>query len=108
MEIHPLKLQPFMTLVGSKIMCFLSSVCTNPLLVYPSVKKGSFCRFDYEKEDVVVFRKKNRGSKLACFAGRGLVCAPHTVVGEFMTDPESSFLWDKFLTVSSRHSFYHS
>ena len=60
----------------------------------------ALCRFDYEKEEVVVFRKNNKGTKLACFAGRGLVGAPHTVVGEFMIDPESSFLWDKFLSVS--------
>ena len=48
----------------------------------------------------MVFRKKNKGSKLACFAGRGLVKAPYSVVGEFMTDPESSFLWDNYLAVS--------
>ena len=80
----------FTNLVGSKrAHCFF--VCLSIHL---------FCRFDYEKEDVVVFRKRNKGAKLVCFAGRGLVDAPYTVVGEFMVDPESSFLWDKFLTVS--------
>ena len=82
-----------MTPIGSKRSDFLQFRFCSEYYIY-------FHRFDYEKEDVVVFRKKNKGSKLSCFAGRGLVSAPYTVVGEFMTDPESSFLWDKFLAVS--------
>ena len=57
-------------------------------------------RFDYEKNEIVVFKKKNKSSKLTSFCGRGVVNAPYTAVAEFIKDIESSFVWDKFLVVS--------
>ena len=56
-------------------------------------------RFDYEKNDIMVFKKKNKCAKL-CFSGRGVVDAPFTAVAEFFNDIESCFVWDTFLVVS--------
>ena len=57
-------------------------------------------RFDYEKNGIVVFRKKNKSSKLTSFCGRGVVNAPYTTVAEFIKDIESTFVWDKYVVVS--------
>ena len=57
-------------------------------------------RFDYEKNGIVVFRKKNKSSKLTSFCGRGVIDAPYTALAEFVKDIESGFVWDKFLVVS--------
>ena len=54
-------------------------------------------RFDY---GIVVFRKKNKSSKLTSFCGRGVINAPYTAVAEFVKDIESGFVWDKYLVVS--------
>ena len=59
-----------------------------------------FVRFDYEKNGIVVFRKKNKSSKLTNFCGRGVVEAPYTIVAEFIKDVESTYVWDNFLEVS--------
>ena len=59
-------------------------------------------RFDYEKNGIVVFRKKNKSSKLITFCGRGVINAPYTTVAEFIKDIESSFVWDKYLVVSEK------
>ena len=56
-------------------------------------------RFDYEKNEIVVFRKKNKSSKLTSFSGRGVINAPYTAVAEFIKEIDSSFVWDKFLVV---------
>lgn len=56
-------------------------------------------RFDYEKDGVVVFRKETNNPNLTYFAGRGIVTAPYADVAEFVKDPESAFIWDKFLIV---------
>ena len=57
-------------------------------------------RFDYEKNGIAVFRKKNKSSKLTSFCGRGVIDAPYTALAEFVKDIESGFVWDKFLVVS--------
>jgi hypothetical protein len=59
-------------------------------------------QFDYEKNGIVVFRKKNKSSKLTSFCGRGVVNAPYTTVAEFIKDIESTFVWDKYV-VEARH-----
>ena len=56
-------------------------------------------RFDYEKDNVTVFKKKNKNSSDISFCGRGIVTAPYRVVAEFVKDVESTFLWDKYLVV---------
>ena len=57
-------------------------------------------RFDYEKNGIVVFRKKNKSSKLTKYCGRGVINAPYTAVAEFIKDIESTFVWDKYVVVS--------
>ena len=42
-----------------------------------------------------------KSSKLNSFASRGVVSAPYTLVGEFLKDPQSAFVWDNFLVVAT-------
>ena len=57
------------------------------------------CRFDYEKDGIMVFKEKKLHAKLHSFATRGVVSSPYTHVSEFVKDPQSTFVWDSFLVV---------
>ena len=86
-----------MAYVASTIIIHNNSVAISLYLYQILIWIG---RLDYEKNEIVVFKKKNKSSKSTSFCGRGVINAPYTAVAEFMKDIESSFIWDKFLVVS--------
>ena len=82
----------------NEVLCIMCMTILG-LIVYCVYILEHIGRFDYEKNEIVVFRKKNKSSKLTSFSGRGVINAPYTAVAEFIKDIDSSFVWDKFLVV---------
>lgn len=109
-------------LIGSKYLFIFILPHVSISLQYLSL------RYCYEKNNVVVLRKKSQHTWwitqhngnanvvtdcMACtwlccsFMGRGVVDSPLKEVAEFYKDIQSTFLWDHLLVVSSSLVFRH-